>query len=435
MRSRFDFHKICALLCCAALSACTQAEPNASAEELARAKLLYTQCVEDELGLELVLLDIRANGDINVKFAEGTTDADLARALSVCEPRIRSVLEPGGVSVLGPPKNLGRPATDKELNALLVSRAKLGFEGAILVEVAGERRVMAGFGELGGSSKRKPDTQTAFDCGSIMKEVTAAVVFLLEEDGALSREQTLAEFFADVPNVWRAVTLEQVLAHRAGFHEYHDSEGDFERMDRAAALEVIFAEEPLFAPGTDSAYSNAGYTLLAALIERVTAKDYRSVVRERVFEPLAMERSGFYGDALWRDGNVAVGRGADRHGDNDPSNWSAPTWALIGNGGLVSTLEDLLRFAKALDGDSLFRPETRAAFRRWHSAGSIADKALIGYAGGNDFGFSAIVGQVAQDSAYVIAASHVLSPITAEILGIEVVQALYGDLVQLPEGP
>jgi CubicO group peptidase (beta-lactamase class C family) len=416
----------------ALLAACTD-EPRASADDIARAKQVYTACVEDELGIEVESLDIRPNGDITVEFGEGYTDEDAALALSICEPRIASVLEPGGVAVLGPPPNLGRPGSDAEVEALLRERAALGFEGAVIAEFAGERRVSVGFGTLAPDSMRTPDTHTAFDCGSIMKDVTAAGIFLLEEDGRLSRGQALAEFFDDVPSVWADVTLDQILSHSAGFGEYHDTEGDFEPMDRATALEKIFAQEPLFEPGTDSAYSNSGYTLLAVLIEVVSAEDYRSFAHDRVFEPLGMTRSGFYGESLWQDGNVAIGSGAETYLDNDPANWPAPTWALIGNGGLVSTPEDLLKLAKAFDGDSLFQPATRDAFRESQTAGSIAGKAIIGYAGGNDFGFNAVVAQVPTDATYVVAASHVLAPINAEILGVELVQVLYGAVIQLPE--
>lgn len=422
----------CAFASLGLLAACTD-EPRASADDIARAKQVYTDCVEDELGIEVESLDIRPNGDITVEFGEGYTDEGAALALSICEPRIASVLEPGAAAVLGPPPNLGRPGTGAEVEALLGERAALGFEGAVIAEFAGERRVSAGFGTLAPDSRRTPDPHTAFDCGSIMKDVTAAGIFLLEEEGRLSRGQSLAEFFDDVPSVWAAVTLDQILSHSAGFGEYHDTEGDFEPMDRATALEKIFAQEPLFEPGTDSAYSNSGYTLLAVLIEMVSADDYRSFARERVFEPLGMTRSGFYGESLWADGNVAIGSGGDTYLDNDPARWPAPTWALIGNGGLVSTLEDLLKLAKAFDGDGLFQPATRDAFRASQPAGSIAGKAIIGYAGGNDFGFNAVVAQVPADGTYVVAASHVLAPINAEILGVELVQVLYGDVIELPE--
>jgi CubicO group peptidase (beta-lactamase class C family) len=414
------------------LAACAPEGPNASADEIERAKQVYTDCVEDELGLELERLEISRNGDIEVEFAPGSSQRDQARAVAICEPRIGSVLEPGGASVLGPPKNLGRAGSDADLEQLLAERARLGFEGAILVEAGGVRRVEAGYGRRALETSSAPDAQTAFDCGSIMKEVTAATIFLLEQDGALSREQPLRDFFPQLPSVWNAATIDQLLTHSAGFGEYHDTQGDFEPMDRQQALTAIFAQEPRFPPGTDTAYSNSGYTLLAALIEQVTGADYRSVVRQRVFEPLGMSRSGFYGEPLWPDGNVAVGRGADEFAGNDPARWPAPSWALIGNGGLVSTLEDLLRFARSLDGAELFQPATRDAYQRAQPTGSIANRSLTGYAGGNDFGFNAVVIQVAQDATYVVAASHVLTPVSAEILGVEALQTLYGAVIELP---
>jgi CubicO group peptidase (beta-lactamase class C family) len=396
---------------------------------LAQAEAVYRSCVEDEVGIEIATLRIAANGTIDVLFADGYSDELAAQATALCEPRLEALFER---STTGPGVK-GRPASDAELAALLERRADLGFQGVVIVESRGRRRLDAGFGTLSMASARSPDGNTAFDCGSIMKEVTAATLFLLEEDGALSREQTLDELFDDVPAVWRDVTLGQLIDHSAGFDEYHDSEGDFEQMDRATALEHIFGQEPLFQPGSERAYSNSGYTLLAAVVERVSGEDFRLVVRRRVFEPLGMSRSGFYGESLWADGNVATGSGALVHGDNDPASWPAPTWALLGNGGLVSTAEDLLRLARGLEGDVLFRESTRAAFRRAQPAGSIGDKSVVGYAGGNDYGFNAVVGEVTQDATYVIAASHVLSPITAEWLAVDLLEAMEGERLVRPE--
>lgn len=320
-----------------------------------------------------------------------------------------------------------------EIEALLAQQEPRGFQGAVLVEVAGERVIDAGFGALSASSTRAPDAQTAFDCGSIMKDVTLSLLLLLEQDGLLSRSQTLGEFFPEAPEVWRPVTLEQVATHSAGFDEYHDTEGDFEAMDRETALATIFAQEPLFEPGTDSAYSSSGYTLLAAVIEQVTGADFAAVARERVFAPLVMTRSGFHGDPLWGDGNVAIGSGADVFQDNDPSRWPAPSWALLGNGGLVSTLDDLLRLTLAFDDEALFRAPARAALHPPDPGVSIGGEPLYAYAGGNDFGFNAVVLQVPGDATHVIAASHVSSAVDVEALALDILTTLYGEPPTLSE--
>jgi CubicO group peptidase (beta-lactamase class C family) len=421
------------LCACVLLGACKPEAPAASDAQLARAERIYTECVEDELGLELEQLRLSPTGDIFVKFAAGTSDRDAARALQICEPRIAFVLEPGSADLLGPPANLGRPAADKELRSLVTRSAKRGFEGVVLVEQAGRRRLTSGVGKLRAGSARAPDSNTAFDCGSIMKEVTAALIFLLEQDGIVSRTATLGALFPDAPSVWRAITLDQVLRHRAGFHEYHDTDGDFEPMDRDQAQAAIFAQEPLFEAGSASAYSNSGYTLLAIVLEQQSGSDYRSLARKRIFEPLAMRRTGFYGDALWSDANVAIGRSADQFGDNNPAHWPAPSWALMGNGGLVSTAEDLLHMAKAFDADTLLPTAARSAFWQLQSPGSIDGRAWFGYAGGNDFGFDVVVAQVPSDQSYIIVASHVLSAVSPEMLGVGLLQSMYGAVAELPQ--
>jgi CubicO group peptidase (beta-lactamase class C family) len=414
-----------------ALVACTSEGPAASPDAIARAESIYTRCVEDELGIELDRLHIESNGDIDVVFGPDVGADGEALARRVCEPRIGSVLEPGGTSVLGPPPNLGRLGSDADLSALLEERERLGFEGAIAVEFRGELRTLTGFGEITLGSRRAPDGDTAFDCGSIMKDMTSSVILLLEREGALSRDQPLADFFPDLPAVWHDVTIQQTLEHSAGFDIYHDTEGDFEVQARATALAIIFGKEPLFPPGSDSEYSNSGYTVLAALIEQVTGEDYPSVVRQRIFEPVGMTRSGFYGEPLWDDGNVAVGRGAGTHLDNDPAHWPAPSWALLGNGGLVSTVNDLLRWSHwftASGGlvDSFLEQNPQTA----EDAPTLGGKPVLALAGANDFGFDAVVGAVFGDDTHVIAASHVLSPVTAEILGVEVLQVLYGEVLE-----
>lgn len=88
-----------------------------------------------------------------------------------------------------------------------------------------------------------------------------------------------------------------------------------------------------------------------------------------------------------------------------------------------------------MTGAGLFQPDTRSAFRAFSEQATLArigSRSVTGYAGGNDFGFDALVLQVRDEGDYVLAASHVLSPITAEILGIELLQVLYGEPLLVP---
>ncbi len=138
-----------------------------------------------------------------------------------------------------------------------------------------------------------------------------------------------------------------MLNHTAGLAQYHDRKGDFEVMSRDLALERIFGATLRNTPGETYRYSNAGYTLLAILVENITGQSFRDQLRERFFEPLGMKRTGFYGDReLWTEDRVATGYGDSREGKNSPWHWRKnDLWAIVGNGGIVSTAEDLLLWA------------------------------------------------------------------------------------------
>jgi hypothetical protein len=147
-----------------------------------------------------------------------------------------------------------------------------------------------------------------------------------------------------------------------------------------------------------------------------------------------MTRSGFYGEPLWNDGNVAIGQGAAVHLDNDPSRWPAPSWALMGNGGLVSTVNDLLRWSKWFTASGgLLEAVLAQTPEATDDAPTLGGKPVLALAGGSDFGFNAVIGAVLGDDTFVIAASHVLSPVTAEILAVEVLQVLYGEELDLEQ--
>jgi hypothetical protein len=95
-----------------------------------------------------------------------------------------------------------------------------------------------------------------------------------------------------------------------------------------------------------------------------------------------------------------------------------------------------MTLAKGFDSDALFPPQTREAFHSRllsRTTATIDGKAVIGYAGGNDYGFNAVVIQVPEDDTAIVAASRTLSAATAEIVGIEVLQVLYGAVLELPE--
>jgi len=276
------------------------------------------------------------------------------------------------------------------VRALIDDAVGSGFEGAILVRVGGEVVVLEAHGVAERGAQRANTPSTAFDFGSIMKDFTAAAVFALQADGALSTADTVGALLPDVPPDKADITVLQLLQHRAGLGEYHDTQGDFEPMDRAQAREAILGQSLRFEPGSAEAYSNAGFTLLADIVETTSGQSFAAYVHDTVIGPAGLQATGFFGEARWQSHPTAVGYDASVFQDNDPASWPY-TWALVGNGGLVTTVEDLDRWLEALWAGGILGEEGFEAYRAdYLRAADVDGEEVFVYAGGGDFGFAGV---------------------------------------------
>ncbi|MEM8824752.1 MAG: serine hydrolase domain-containing protein [Pseudomonadota bacterium] len=191
------------------------------------------------------------------------------------------------------------------------------------------------------------------DIGSITKTVTAVAILHLIENHSLTLEATLGELLPNVPEDKAQITLHQLLTHTSGIVESMGD--DSEALSRPDFLERVF-DAPLGSiPGTLHAYSNAGYSILAAIIEIQSGQEFEDYLIDYVI-PEGLPAIGYrraydvdraiLSDRLWLTGfqRLAV---AD-------ASWGAsePGWNLIGNGGLVTTAEGFLSFWVAfINGD------------------------------------------------------------------------------------
>jgi CubicO group peptidase (beta-lactamase class C family) len=329
----------------------------------------------------------------------------------------------GGCSEAGtePPAPEPTNAMQVEVERRVEDAVAAGFSGAAFVTHAGELVVAGGYGFADRDHELPNREDTAFDVGSIMKELTAIAIFQLEEDGVLSLSDTLAALLPDVPDDKAEITLLQIVQHRAGFDEYHDTTGDFEPMTRLEARSRILEQELLFEPGSDEAYSNSGYTLLADVIEAASGATFTDFVRENVLGPAGMAHSGFYSDKLWQNVDTAIGYGASSFGDNDPATWPY-TWSLMGNGGLVTTVVDLERLVIALWDGTLLGPDALEAMKRDHlssSAGMLGGETAYGQAGAGDFGLGGALVDAPRTSTRVIVATNTYDAFDIETFAVE----------------
>ncbi len=160
----------------------------------------------------------------------------------------------------------------ERIDTYLSRIAPFGFSGSALVADRGTMLLQEGYG-LANRAQGIPNTaDTIFSIGSITKQFTAAAIMKLEMRGYLRTSDSISEFFAAVPGDKAGITLHQVLTHTAGLLNYTGE--DYEMAGRDETVLQILQSALTFPPGSDFGYSNAGYTLLAAVIEQVTRRSY-----------------------------------------------------------------------------------------------------------------------------------------------------------------
>lgn len=143
-----------------------------------------------------------------------------------------------------------------------------------------------------------------FHIGSCGKAMTATLLAMLVEAGALSWDTTpldvMPELFGVMHPDYETATLRQLLTHRAGLPPYEEDE-EYAALPRLpqtpivhrhAFTQIVLRDKPLYAPGSDFRYSNAGYAVATAMMESVTMQPWEILLPQRLFQPLAM-RAGF----------------------------------------------------------------------------------------------------------------------------------------------
>ena len=243
----------------------------------------------------------------------------------------------------------------KKLDEYLTRITPFGFAGACLAAKDGAIILNKGYGLAIRSNKVPNTADTIFCTGSITKQFTAAAIMTLEMKGKLKTEDPLSKYLEGVPEDKSAITLHHLLTHTSGL--VPDVGPDYEPASREETVKKILSLPLEFKPGERFTYSNVNYTLLAAVIEKVTGRPYEDYLRENLFKPAGMEWTG-YKIPNWNERVVAHWYVAER--DNVHSLIRLfPYWNLIGNGGILSTTEDMYKWHLALLGNQILSPEAK----------------------------------------------------------------------------
>jgi CubicO group peptidase (beta-lactamase class C family) len=208
---------------------------------------------------------------------------------------------------------------------------------------------------------------TNYRLASVTKQFTAAAVLLLIEGGRLALDDPVRRWLPSLPSSDDGITIRHLLTHTSGLIDYEEiMPADLEvQLRDADVLRLLEKERRLyFEPGTAYRYSNGAYALLALVVERVSGRSFQAFLRERIFEPLGMHNTLAY----VREGAPVPQRA---YGYSlEEGRWQRTdqslTSAVLGDGGIYSSIDDLARWDAALYDDRLLSDESRRlAFTPW----------------------------------------------------------------------
>lgn len=227
---------------------------------------------------------------------------------------------------------------------------------AVLVIRNGSIVFGRGYGITDLRSRRRIDAHTTFRLASCTKQFTAMAVMLLVRDGKLRYQDRLTDIFPDFPEYGKSITIRNLLNHTSGLLDYEDlmakpaagtSPEDVAQIKDAGVLKLLKQQKTTkFPPGARWDYSNSGYAVLAMVVEKVSGEPFGDFLQGRIFSPLGMKQTLAY-----ERGKNTVAHRAYGH-THDGGAWremdQSPTSAVLGDGGVYSSLDDLAKWDRAL---------------------------------------------------------------------------------------
>jgi CubicO group peptidase (beta-lactamase class C family) len=234
----------------------------------------------------------------------------------------------------------------------------------VLVLRDGQPVVRASYGlaELKTGTATTPETN--YRLASITKQFTAASILLLAEDGSLTLDDHAQKWLPSLPQAAETVTIRHLLTHTSGLIDYEDviPQTFITQLHDADVVRLLETQDrTYFPPGTGYRYSNSGYALLARIVQLASGKSFATFLRERIFQPLAMFNTVAYEEGISTVNHRAFGY------TEEVGSWNLtdqdPTSAVLGDGGIYSSIDDLAKWDAALYDSRLLQPSSlQAAF-------------------------------------------------------------------------
>jgi CubicO group peptidase (beta-lactamase class C family) len=229
-------------------------------------------------------------------------------------------------------------------------------------------------------------TGTVFDIASVSKQFGAMAVALLEAEGRLSVDEDVHRYIPELPDFGQRITLRHLLHHTSGIRDWPGTLalGGWDYQDVLSFQQILrmaFHQRDLnFVPGSEHAYSNTGYNLLAEIVARVSGMSFRQFCQERIFVPLGMAHTHFHDDHT----EIVPDRAHSYRpvaGGGHRIVWNSLT--ALGSSSLFTTVEDLARWVGNFENPVVGGP---AVIRRVQERGVLNNGDTIAYAWGQSLG-------------------------------------------------
>ncbi len=245
-----------------------------------------------------------------------------------------------------------------------------GEPGASIVIVKNTERVFSKNYGLSNLHSKEPITaETLFNLGSISKTFVAYGILILRDEGKLTLEDPVSLYFSEFKHqeIADKVTLRHLLTHTSGLPDMRriveDSVFYLTAKDEENWAPILQADSLLFEPGENYEYSNPAFNALALIIEKVSGSVWQEFIAEHIFKPSGMLTSTITNGPYPQSG---VSHGYVK-GDNqwiEKDYGEEPTFAAAGNGGVWSSIEELLFYAQAMEKATFLSEETIAESKR-----------------------------------------------------------------------
>ncbi|MBR7799003.1 serine hydrolase [Undibacterium fentianense] len=352
----------------------------------------------------------------------------LCLAILVMFPTLNSFAENVQPPMSAVEVNAVQASITQQLDAMSASFYKSNEPGAtVIVTKAGNTLLRKGYGLASVVEKRAMQADDVMRLGSVSKQFTAVGILMLMEEGKLSLSDNLQKFFPDYPESGKKITVEHLLTHTAGIPNYTSKPGFVSTIAKDMTVDEMiasFKNDPLeFEPGSTWNYSNSGYFLLGAIIEKASGLPYAKFVEQRIFVPLGMKNTAYEGFERSQHSHAA-GHAPGANGF-EPSSKISMTQPYAA-GSLTSTVDDLAVWDAAISAGKLLKASSwKRAFTNYKltngkntdygygwSIGELEGSTMISHGGGIN-GFATFALRLPKEKIYVAVLTNAESGLAA----------------------